>query len=89
MFYAVQALLTREKLIASKHSGAIAIFNREFVKNNIFDREFSRWLQEAFDLRQRADYREMFTVTGKRAKSILDNARSFVKEIKKNLSDDA
>ena len=73
----------------SKHSGAIAIFNREFVKNNIFDREFSRWLQEAFDLRQRADYRELFTVTSERAKSILVNARSFVKEIKKNLSDDS
>jgi len=32
MFYAVQALLTRKKLTASKHSGAIAIFNRKFVK---------------------------------------------------------
>jgi len=89
MFYAVQALLIRKKIITSKHSGAIAIFNREFVKNKIFDKEFSRWLQEAFDLRQRADYREMFTVTGERAKSILDNARSFVNEIKKKLSEDA
>ena len=32
MFYSVQALLIREKFITSKHSGAIAIFNREFVK---------------------------------------------------------
>ena len=89
MFYAVQALLTREKLITSKHSGAIAIFNREFVKKNIFNREFSRWLQEAFDLRQRADYREMFTVTSERAKAVLENARSFVEEIKKKLNEDA
>jgi hypothetical protein len=89
MFYAVQALLIRKKIITSKHSGAISLFNREFVKNDIFDREFSRWLQEAFDLRQRADYREMFTVTGERAKSILDNARIFVMEIRNNLSDDS
>lgn len=89
MFYAVQALLTRKKLVASKHSGAIAIFNRIFVKKNIFNREFSRWLQEAFDLRQRADYREMFTVTSERAKAVLENARSFVEEIKKKLSEDA
>jgi uncharacterized protein (UPF0332 family) len=89
MFYAVQALLIRKKIITSKHSGAIALFNREFVKNDIFDREFSRWLQEAFDLRQRADYREMFIVSSERAKSILDNARFFVKEIKNNLSDDS
>ena len=89
MFYAVQALLIRKKIITSKHSGAIAVFNREFIKNNIFDKEFSRWLQEAFDLRQRADYREMFTVTGERAKAVLENARFFVKEIKRNLSEDA
>jgi len=57
-------------------------------KKNIVDREFSRWLQEAFDLRQRADYRKMFTVTSERAKGVLENARSFVKEIKKKLSED-
>jgi uncharacterized protein (UPF0332 family) len=85
MFYAVQALLIGKEIITSKHSGAIALFNREFVKNNIFDKEFSRWLQEAFDLRQRADYREMFTVSAERAKLILDNARIFVMEIRNNL----
>lgn len=88
MFYSVQALLIRKKFITSKHSGAISIFNREFVKKNIFDREFSQWLQEAFDLRQRADYREMFTVSSKRAKTVLENARLFVEEIKKRLSED-
>jgi uncharacterized protein (UPF0332 family) len=88
MFYAVQALLTSKQFKTSKHSGTIAIFNREFVKKNIFAREFSRWLQEAFDLRQRADYREMFTVTCERAKVVLENANSFVEEIKRNLSKD-
>ncbi len=31
MFYAVQALLIRKKITTSKHSGAIAVFNREFI----------------------------------------------------------
>ena len=88
MFYAVQALLIRKKIVTSKHSGAIAVFNREFIKNNIFNKEFSRWVQDAFDLRQRADYREMFTVTSERAKAVLQNARFFLEEIKRNLSGD-
>ena len=67
MFYAVPALLAKEKLKVSKHSGAIGIFNREFVKRGVFDKELSRWLQEAFDLRQRADFREMFTGSFERA----------------------
>lgn len=41
MFYAVLALLAKEKRETSKHSGAIAIFNREFIKKGIFNKELS------------------------------------------------
>ncbi|MEW6669394.1 MAG: HEPN domain-containing protein [Thermodesulfobacteriota bacterium] len=85
MFYAVLALLTHKDIRASKHTGAMAAFNREFVKKGIFDKEFSRWLQEAFDLRQRADYREMFTIAPERAKGMLEQARTFVEEVKRRL----
>ena len=34
MFYAVPALLASRQLSASKHSGAIALFHRKFVKIN-------------------------------------------------------
>ena len=38
MFYAVLALLAREKQETSKHSGAIALFDKDFVKQGIFKR---------------------------------------------------
>jgi uncharacterized protein (UPF0332 family) len=41
MFYAVLALLVKEGLRISKHTGAISIFNREFVKKGIFDKQLS------------------------------------------------
>jgi len=53
MFYAVLALLAGGKQETSKHSGAIALFNKDFVKQGIFKKDFSRWLHDAFDLRQR------------------------------------
>jgi uncharacterized protein (UPF0332 family) len=56
MFYAVLALLAQGKKETSKHSGAIALFDRDFVKQGIFKKEYSRWLHDAFDLRQRSDY---------------------------------
>jgi len=56
MFYAVLALLAARKQETSKHSGAISLFDREFVKTGIFPKELSRWLHGAFDLRQRTDY---------------------------------
>jgi len=56
MFYAVLALLAQGKKETSKHSGAIALFDRDFVKQGVFKKNYSRWLHDAFDLRQRSDY---------------------------------
>lgn len=39
MFYAVLALLITRQLGTSKHSGAISLFDREFVKPGIFDKD--------------------------------------------------
>lgn len=82
MFYSVLALLVKENLRITKHTGAISVFNREFVKKGIVDKELSSWLQEAFDLRQRADYRELFTISPERAEKVLSQARIFVTEAK-------
>ena len=86
MFYAVLALLAREKKETSKHSGAIALFDRDFVKQGIFQKDFSRWLHDAFDLRQRSDYAADYRATRDDADKTLENAESFVDEVKKVLS---
>jgi len=57
MFYSVLALLESKGVGTSKHSGAIAMFNREFVHTGILDKRFSKTLQNAFALRQEQDYR--------------------------------
>lgn len=46
MFYAVLALLAVDKRETSRHSGAIALFDREFVKPGQLPKELSRWLHE-------------------------------------------
>ena len=58
MFYSVLALLQNKQLSSSKHSGVIAVFDREFVKTKIFDVKLSKALHRAFELRQRGDYME-------------------------------
>jgi uncharacterized protein (UPF0332 family) len=85
MFYAVLALLAISQQQTSKHSGAISLFNRNFVKTGIFDKDVSRWLQEAFDLRQEADYRELAKVSVDTAKETLEHAQTFVARVKDHL----
>lgn len=87
MFYAVLALLSVEKKETSKHSGAIALFDRDYVKSGVFKKDFSRWLHNAFDLRQRSDYAAEYQVSMEEAEEALNNAELFVKEIQKYLSE--
>jgi uncharacterized protein (UPF0332 family) len=86
MFYSVLALLTTRREETSKHGRAIALFDKEFVKAGIFSKEFSRWIHEAFDLRQRSDYSPQFHPNLDDARGVLDQSTSFVNEIKAKLS---
>ena len=40
MFYAILALLIYEPYSSSKHSGVLGYFNRRFIKQGVFDREY-------------------------------------------------
>lgn len=86
MFYAVLALLAQGKKETSKHSGAIALFDRDFVKQGIFKKDYSRWLHDAFDLRQRSDYAAEYHASAEDAEITLKNAEKFVDAVRKVLS---
>ncbi|MCL4456238.1 MAG: HEPN domain-containing protein [Nitrospirae bacterium] len=85
MFYAVLALLQEKHLGTSKHTGAIALFDKEFIKTGIFDKGMSKVLHRAFELRQKGDYMEQAEVTKKDVDEILPEATSFVNKIKEYL----
>jgi len=85
MFYALLALLATRRLGTSKHSGALALFDREFVKTGVFPRELSRSLHVAFDRRQTHDYGEMVAVNRQIAEESLADARIFVAAIESHL----
>lgn len=78
MFYAIQSLLIINKVKVSKHTGVIAFFDREFVKPGIIDKEFSKWLHRLFDLRQDADYGDMFEPTEDQCMQAAEQAKEFV-----------
>ncbi len=85
MFYAVLALLATKQLGTSKHSSVISLFDREFVKTDIFPRELSRALHLAFDRRQTHDYGELVTLDTSIVEETLTNTRIFVESIESYL----
>jgi uncharacterized protein (UPF0332 family) len=83
MFYAVLALLQEKEMGTSKHSGAIALFDREYVKTGTFPKEMSKGLHRAFELRQKGDYMEETEVTADDVAEIRSVAEQFVEGVEK------
>ena len=88
MFYALLALLATRQLGTSKHSGALSLFDREFVKTGMFPRNLSRFLRLAFDLRQTHDYGEITEIDQVTAQETLSNAKTFISAIETYLCSD-
>ena len=85
MFYALLALLATRGLGTSRHSGALALFDREFVRTGVFPRELSRSLHLAFDRRQTHDYGEMIQIDDQIAEEAVAAAAIFVTAIESYL----
>lgn len=60
------------------------------MKPGIIDKKFSKWLHRLFDLRQDADYGDMFTPSEEQCIEAVTQAEAFVQQIKgyfENISD--
>jgi len=57
MFYLATAVLLTKDLNFSKHKAVVAVFGQQFIKTNIFDHKFHKYLVEAFEQRQIGDLR--------------------------------
>lgn len=82
MFYSVIALLVNKGISTSKHSGAIACFDKEYVKENVFKKELSKSLHRAFQLRQESDYAELNEIEEEEASDLIQDATEFIDTIK-------
>lgn len=86
MFYATLALLVTVGKSSSKHIGVISFFDSEFVKKNIFPKEMSRMLHEAFEARQEGDYQNPAAINREKAAEVLKDAEDFLEVVEEKLS---
>jgi uncharacterized protein (UPF0332 family) len=86
MFYAVLALLQQVEKVPRKHSGAIALFDSEFVKKGVFRKELSSYLNQAFAACQDSDYHAIEPISFEITDAIIGNASVFVQTIEAYLN---
>lgn len=80
MFYAALALLASRQVGTSKHAGVIAKLSELFIKRGPLPPHLGRALNQAFDLRQKADYREFFHPTLEQVDQVITSAREFISQ---------
>ena len=85
MFTAVRALLAKDGVDYSKHAGVISYFQREYIKTQKFEKKYSKYLSQAFQIRNNTDYADFFVVSFEDAREQADRAKEFLKAIEEFL----
>lgn len=81
IFHAMRAANIVKGFDSSKHSGVIAFFNKEFLKEGIIDRKLSVVIKNSAFLREKSDYDDFFVAGKKEAKNQIENAKMFLASV--------
>lgn len=66
-----------------KHSGVVAYFQENYIKNGIFDKEYSYIIKNAFQVRQESDYDDFCIISKEDVIEQIDNAEKFIISVEK------
>ena len=80
-FYIVNALLLRDGLSSSKHSGVRSLFNHHYVKNGIVSKELGKLYNDLYENRQEGDYQDMVRMKPEDVQAWIPQAEEFVEVI--------
>jgi len=83
IFHSARTLLVFKKLDSKKHSGVIALFNKEFIKTGLIELKTKDILNKAFYIRIESDYKDFYIAGKEEAKEQISNAEFFMDEILK------
>ena len=86
MFHAMRAVMALDGEDRKKHSGVVAYFQEHYIKSEIFDKEFSYAIKNAFLVRQESDYEDFYVVSKSEAIEQLENAKLFIAAVDKYVS---
>lgn len=85
IFHAMRAANIIKGFDSSKHSGVIAFFNKEYIKNGIMEKDMSVIIKNSSFLREKSDYDDFFIASKKDAEVQLQNAKIFLDAVERYL----
>lgn len=85
MFSSARALLALEGVDYSKHTGVISHFQKEYIKTGIFDKKYSKYISQAFQIRNNVDYADLYIVSQAEASEQYMRAKEFFEVVENYL----
>ena len=85
MFTAVRAILALDGVDFKKHAGVISYFQRTYIKSGVFEKEYSKYLSQAFQIRNNTDYSDFFIVSREEAQEQYTRAEQLSQRISQYL----
>ncbi|MCK5055860.1 MAG: HEPN domain-containing protein [Candidatus Aminicenantes bacterium] len=80
-FYILTALALKHRFQSSKHQELIGWFNKTFVKGNIIDRKYGKFLHKAYDKRSKADYADYVQFDKEELLLMINEMNDFIKKV--------
>lgn len=87
IFSAIRAVLAMKQIDFSKHAGVIAYFQKEYIKTEIFIKKYSKYLQQAFQIRNSCDYDDFYIVSRQDAEEQYERAVEIISVIERYIKE--
>jgi len=84
-FYAVIALLLKNRIESKTHDGVRNQFGLRFIKTGFMDKRFGKLYTKLFDYRQKGDYGDLYDFDAETVTPSINSVKEFINEIRKHL----
>ena len=81
IFHAINAVHALDGRAFKRHKDAIANFNKDYVKTEIFPREVGRKIGEAEEIRHASDYDDFYIATREESEEQIQTAKELVSRV--------
>ncbi|NLF82970.1 MAG: HEPN domain-containing protein [Candidatus Gastranaerophilales bacterium] len=85
IFYIVSALGYKNDFITSKHGQLMGWFNKNFIKDGIFDIKYGEIYKKTYEYRKKSDYEFTYKPVKEKVEKLFEETSEFIEIIKKEV----
>ncbi|MCR5728703.1 MAG: HEPN domain-containing protein [Lachnospiraceae bacterium] len=83
IFHSLRAILALDEYDSKKHSGIISEFRNKYIRTHVFDSEISDMIGDAFEVRNKSDYDDMYIISKAKTQEQVENAEKIIYAVEK------